>query len=127
MENLNPNVTGYATFVLLGLAWALRLAFRTFWKDKVEVNASAGINDAVTVLRSELDRLDKKVQALSRNEENFKTERDSLHEQIRKLTYTVNALKTLVVDILGHEEAAERLRLHGISVQKSVHTPIPFD
>ena len=50
MENLNPNITGYATFVLLGLAWALRLAFRTFWKDKVEVNASAGINDAVTVI-----------------------------------------------------------------------------
>lgn len=127
MENLNPNVTGYATFVLLGLAWALRLAFRTFWKDKVEVNASAGINDAVTVLRAELDRLDKKVQALSRNEENFKTERDSLHEQIQKLTYAVNALKALVVDILGHEEAAERLRLHGISVQKSNHGPISFD
>ena len=127
MENLNPNVTGYATFVLLGLAWALRLAFRTFWKDKVEVNASAGINDAVTVLRAELNRLDRKVQALSRNEESFKTERDSLHEQIQKLTHTVNALKALVVDILGHEEATERLRLHGISVQKSVHTPSPFD
>lgn len=127
MENLNPNIAGYVTFVLLGLAWALRLTFRTFWTDKVEVNASAGINDAVTVLRAELDRLDRKVQALSRNEESFKTERDSLHEQIQKLTYAVNALKALVVDILGHEEATERLRLYGISVQKSVHTPIQFD
>jgi FtsZ-binding cell division protein ZapB len=127
MENLNPNITGYATFVLLGLAWALRLAFRTFWKDKVEVNASAGINDAVTVLRAELDRLDRRVQSLSRNEENFKTERDSLHDQIQKLTHTVNALKALVVDILGHEEATERLRLHGIEIQKSSHGPILFD
>lgn len=117
MEHLPPGVTGYATFVLLGLAWALRMAFRTFWKDKVEVNASGGINDAVTVLRAELDRLDKKVQVLSRNEENFRTERDSLHEQIRKLTYTVNALKTLVVDILGQEEAAERLRLYRIHLE----------
>jgi hypothetical protein len=42
------------------------------------------------------------------------------------LTYTVNALKALVVDILGHKEATERLRRHGIEIQKSSHGPISF-
>lgn len=126
---------GVLTFVLLGVAWGLRLAFRTFWKDKVEVNVAGGINDAVTLLRHEVDRLDKRVQSISKAEQEFKAERDlyknerdQLDLRVQHLNHRVKILTNLLIEVLGAEAAEAHLKTFGIGLSNEANygSTVPF-
>ena len=133
MEHLQGGATtaGVLTFVLLGVSWGLRLAFRTFWKDRVEVNVAGGINDAVTILRHEVERLDKRVQSFSNAEKEskaerdlYKNERDQLDLRVQHLNHRVKVLQELLIEVLGAEAAEAHLKTFGIGLTSDGGSPL---
>ena len=103
-----------ASTIVAALLFGLRLAIKTFFKDKIDFNAAGATNEVISNLRNEVARLATTVSEMSHANKIMREERDGLRTEVMHLTYAVNALRNVLVELLGEEEALRRLRERGI-------------
>jgi regulator of replication initiation timing len=103
-----------ASTIVAALLFGLRLAIKTFFKDKIDFNAAGATNEVISNLRNEVARLATTVSEMSHANKTMREERDGLRTEVMHLTYAVNALRNVLVELLGEEEALRRLRERGI-------------
>lgn len=100
--------------IVAALLIGLRLAIKTFFKDKIDFNAAGATNEVISNLRNEVSRLATTVSELSNANRIMREERDELRTEVMHLTYAVNALRDVLIELLGEEEAFKRLHERGI-------------
>ena len=100
--------------IVAALLIGLRLAIKAFFKDKIDFNAAGATNEVISNLRNEVARLASTVSELSNANRIMREERDELKTEVIHLTYAVNALRDVLIELLGEEEALKRLRDRGI-------------
>ena len=100
--------------IVAALLIGLRLAIKAFFKDKIDFNAAGATNEVISNLRNEVARLASTVSELSNANRIMREERDELKTEVMHLTYAVNALRDVLIELLGEEEALKRLRDRGI-------------
>lgn len=103
--------------IVAALLIGLRLAIKTFFKDKIDFNAAGATNEVISNLRNEVSRLATTVSELSNANRIMREERDELRTEVMHLTYAVNSLRDVLIELLGEEEAFKRLRERGIVSQ----------
>lgn len=103
--------------IVAALLIGLRLAIKTFFKDKIDFNAAGATNEVISNLRNEVSRLATTVSELSNANRIMREERDELRTEVMHLTYAVNSLRNVLIELLGEEEAFKRLRERGIVSQ----------
>lgn len=103
--------------IVAALLIGLRLAIKTFLKDKIDFNAAGATNEVISNLRNEVSRLATTVSELSNANRIMREERDELRTEVMHLTYAVNSLRNVLIELLGEEEALKRLRERGIVSQ----------
>ena len=103
--------------IVAALLIGLRLAIKTFFKDKIDFNAAGATNEVISNLRNEVSRLATTVSELSNANRIMREERDELRTEVMHLTYAVNSLRNVLIELLGEEEALKRLRERGIVSQ----------
>lgn len=100
--------------IVAALLFGLRLAIKTYFKDKIDFNAAGATNEVISNLRNEVARLASTVSELSNANRIMREERDELRTEVMHLTYAVNALRDVLIELLGEEEAHKRLHERGI-------------
>ena len=102
------------TVGVVGLFALLRMAIMSWYKDRATANANDATTQVISTLRDELTRFATVVSETSKLNQQLREERDGLRTEVIHLTYSVNALKDIMVEILGEERAQSKFIERGI-------------